>query len=391
MIMSRPSTRSIQLRCYAAQPVQVLPTVRTLPFTKSAVRQPTADGGQPSRRCPVVIDADLLRMAIDREQMRVDRSNKAFAVLTVKLPGGRSDQVVNEVAEIIAGVTRAGDLLGWLRPGETLGILLADTHELTPTQVATVENRIRAELVSRVKGCDPSAVFVRLDAHSSTRRAAPTAGTASRRSRVNDVLKRLLDLGGSAALLTALSPLLLLIAAAVKLTSKGPILFRQERVGQGMAPFTMLKFRTMRPDAGHAVHQAYVTQFIQGAANAAAAPGVFKLTNDSRITPIGELLRRTSLDELPQLWNVLRGEMSLVGPRPPIVYEVEQYKAWHRRRVLDVKPGLTGLWQVTGRSRTTFDEMVRLDLRYAQTCSLWTDVKILLATPRAVIAGKGAC
>jgi len=158
-----------------------------------------------------------------------------------------------------------------------------------------------------------------------------------------------------------------------------------------MAPFTMLKFRTMHPDAGHAVHQAYVTQFIQGSVNTAAAPGVFKLTNDSRITPIGQFLRKSSLDELPQLWNVLRGEMSLVGPRPPIKYEVEQYKAWHRRRVLDVKPGLTGLWQVTGRSRTTFDEMVRLDLQYARTPSVWTDVKILLATPRAVIAGKGAC
>ena len=107
--------------------------------------------------------------------------------------------------------------------------------------------------------------------------------------------------------------------------------------------------------------------------------------------PIGRILRRTSLDELPQLWNVLRGDMSLVGPRPPLAYEVEQYQSWHRRRVLEAKPGLTGLWQVTGRSRTTFDEMVRLDLRYAQSCSVWTDIKILLATPRAVISGKGAC
>jgi lipopolysaccharide/colanic/teichoic acid biosynthesis glycosyltransferase len=188
-----------------------------------------------------------------------------------------------------------------------------------------------------------------------------------------------------------LSPLLVLIAAAVKLTSTGPVLFRQERIGQGMKPFRMLKFRTMRPDAGHAVHQAYVTQFINGGQESAAAPGVFKLTNDSRITPIGEILRKTSLDELPQLWNVVVGEMSLVGPRPPIKYEVDQYKGWHLRRVLDAKPGLTGLWQVTGRSRTTFDEMVRLDLRYARTYSLWTDLKILLATPRAVIAGKGAC
>jgi len=111
----------------------------------------------------------------------------------------------------------------------------------------------------------------------------------------------------------------------------------------------------------------------------------------ARITPIGHFLRKTSLDELPQLWNVLTGDMSLVGPRPPLPYEVEQYKPWHCRRVVDAKPGITGLWQVTGRSRTTFDEMVRLDLRYARTRSLWTDIKILLQTPAAVIAGKGAC
>ena len=115
------------------------------------------------------------------------------------------------------------------------------------------------------------------------------------------------------------------------------------------------------------------------------------MTNDSRITPVGRFIRRTSLDELPQLWNVLVGDMSLVGPRPPLQYEVDQYQPWHRRRLMDVKPGITGLWQVAGRSRTTFDEMVRLDLRYARTCSPWTDVKILLATPAAVVTGKGAC
>jgi lipopolysaccharide/colanic/teichoic acid biosynthesis glycosyltransferase len=230
---------------------------------------------------------------------------------------------------------------------------------------------------------------VRLHVHTSARRAAGAA--RSQYARVHDVLKRALDIVGSVSLLTVLAPLLLFIAAAVKLTSRGPVLFRQERIGLGMKPFRMLKFRTMRPDSGHAVHQAYVTQFINGGQESSAAPGVFKLTNDTRITPIGHILRKTSLDELPQLWNVVVGEMSLVGPRPPIKYEVDQYKGWHLRRVLDAKPGLTGLWQVTGRSRTTFDEMVRLDLRYARTCSLWTDLKILLATPRAVIAGKGAC
>jgi lipopolysaccharide/colanic/teichoic acid biosynthesis glycosyltransferase len=159
----------------------------------------------------------------------------------------------------------------------------------------------------------------------------------------------------------------------------------------------MLKFRTMYTGAGHAVHQEYVTQFIKAGARAAAVNRgdgngqLFKMANDPRVTPIGRLLRKTSLDELPQFWNVLRGDMSLVGPRPPLFYEVEQYKPWHCRRVLEAKPGITGLWQVSGRSRTTFDEMVRLDLRYARTASLATDLKILLATPAAVIAGRGAC
>jgi len=149
----------------------------------------------------------------------------------------------------------------------------------------------------------------------------------------------------------------------------------------------------MFANADHALHRDYVSWFIQtsGQAQAGGHNGVFKLTHDPRITPIGRLLRKTSLDELPQFLNVLTGEMSLVGPRPPIPYELEQYKPWHCRRVLDAKPGITGLWQVSGRSRTTFDEMVRLDLRYARTRSLWTDIKILLATPRAVISGKGAC
>jgi lipopolysaccharide/colanic/teichoic acid biosynthesis glycosyltransferase len=154
----------------------------------------------------------------------------------------------------------------------------------------------------------------------------------------------------------------------------------------------MLKFRTMHVNSDHAIHHEFVSNFIKSKANGAdaGADTVFKLTADPRVTPIGSILRKTSIDELPQLLNVLRGDMSLVGPRPPLQYEVDQYERWHCRRVLEAKPGLTGLWQVSGRSRTTFDEMVRLDLRYARSRSLWTDLKILLATPAAVIAGKGA-
>jgi lipopolysaccharide/colanic/teichoic acid biosynthesis glycosyltransferase len=209
---------------------------------------------------------------------------------------------------------------------------------------------------------------------------------------IYDTTKRAIDILGSAALLLLLAPVLLITAALVKLKSPGPVFFRQERVGRMMKSFTMLKFRTMHVNADSKIHQEYVSSLIKAKAASHGTSGeqVFKLTADPRVTPIGRILRKTSIDELPQLINVLRGEMSLVGPRPPLHYEVEQYQRWHCRRVLEAKPGLTGLWQVAGRSRTTFDEMVRLDLRYARTRSLWTDIKILLATPGAVFAGKGA-
>jgi lipopolysaccharide/colanic/teichoic acid biosynthesis glycosyltransferase len=137
-------------------------------------------------------------------------------------------------------------------------------------------------------------------------------------------------------------------------------------------------------------HKEYITRYINQPTTAAIEPGIFKLTNDSRITAVGHFLRKTSLDELPQLINVLKGDMSLVGPRPPIQYECNLYHIWHRRRLLSAKPGITGLWQVMGRSRTTFDEMVRLDLKYLQEWSLLLDLKILLLTPKAVISGSGA-
>jgi lipopolysaccharide/colanic/teichoic acid biosynthesis glycosyltransferase len=212
------------------------------------------------------------------------------------------------------------------------------------------------------------------------------------RNLVHQAVKRLVDIVGSATLLAVLAPLFLVIAALVKAKSPGPVFFRQERVGRMMKPFRMLKFRTMHVNADHSLHRDFVSQFIKSNGEGhQAGTGVFKLVNDPRITPIGSVLRKSSLDELPQLWNVLRGEMSLVGPRPPLPYEVEQYKPWHTRRVIEAKPGITGLWQVGGRSRTTFDDMVRLDLQYVRARSFRADLKILLATPGAVFSGTGAC
>jgi exopolysaccharide biosynthesis polyprenyl glycosylphosphotransferase len=208
-------------------------------------------------------------------------------------------------------------------------------------------------------------------------------------------IKRIVDVIGSIIGILIYSPFFIVVPVCIKLTSRGPVLFRQERVGQYGKTFTFLKFRSMYVDNDENIHKKYVQDLIAGKVSGESAENgvvkkVFKITNDTRVTPLGNILRKLSLDELPQFYNVLRGDMSLVGPRPPIPYEIEKYDPWHRRRVLEVKPGITGLWQVTGRSSTTFDEMVRMDLHYATNWSLWFDVKILLKTTLIVVAGKGA-
>jgi lipopolysaccharide/colanic/teichoic acid biosynthesis glycosyltransferase len=193
--------------------------------------------------------------------------------------------------------------------------------------------------------------------------------------------------------LILLAPLFGLIALVIKLTSEGPVLYRQSRLGHYGKKFELLKFRSMRKDCDCRIHQEYVSKFIAGQVpgqNGNGSSPTFKIQGDPRVTSIGQFLRKTSLDEVPQFWNVLVGEMSLVGPRPPLDYEFKAYSLWHRRRVLEIKPGITGLWQVEGRSRTQFDEMVRLDLKYARAWSLWLDLKILARTPAAVVSGDGA-
>jgi exopolysaccharide biosynthesis polyprenyl glycosylphosphotransferase len=213
-------------------------------------------------------------------------------------------------------------------------------------------------------------------------------------SQLAQLVKRGFDLLVSGALLFTFFPLLLLISAAIKIFSPGPVLFKQVRAGQYAREFTMCKFRTMRLETDDSLHRDYAINFITGRRldfedKKRRRDQVFKMTRDPRITPIGALLRRTSLDELPQLLNVWRGEMSIVGPRPPIFYELNHYKEWHRKR-LRAKPGLTGLWQVSGRSTVPFDEMVLLDLYYIDHWSLKTDLEILFRTIPVVFSGEGA-
>jgi len=215
------------------------------------------------------------------------------------------------------------------------------------------------------------------------------------------VCKRCADLCLAALVLVLLFPLLLLIAILIKIDSSGPILFTHERVGarrlqvRGEAvwvigTFRMHKFRSMVQDADSAMHEAYIRDFVEGRVQPNEEQGgKFKLTNDPRVTRVGRVLRRTSLDELPQLFNVLKGEMSLVGPRPVPPYEVACYRPGDHKR-LAALPGITGLWQVNGRCQVSFEEMIQMDLEYIRNASLWLDLEILLLTIPAVICGRGA-
>ena len=208
----------------------------------------------------------------------------------------------------------------------------------------------------------------------------------------SEAVLRLLDIVVSGGLLIILSPLLAAIAIAIRLDSEGSPIFRQRRYGRGLREFTIVKFRTMRRDITPDPHRTYVLGVINGngsGGTAADDSSLKKLPNDQRITRVGGFLRRFSLDELPQLWNVLRGDMTLVGPRPPIPYEVDFYPPrWLDR--LSIKPGLTGLWQVSGRNELDYAEMVELDLEYVSRRSLWLNLTILARTASVVLTGRGA-
>jgi len=214
---------------------------------------------------------------------------------------------------------------------------------------------------------------------------SPLSNTARLAKRVSDLLVASLAL-------TILAPLWLLIALLIKIDSRGPVFYKQERVGMDGRVFLFYKFRTMRAGTDDASHREYQRRYIKGQPDSNlgdAERPAYKLRGDERVTRLGRILRRTSLDELPQLFNVLRGDMSVVGPRPPIPYEVESYELWHRKR-LDMKPGITGLWQVSGRNRLPFDEMVRMDLYYIENWSLLLDVKIILQTLPVMLRGDDA-
>jgi len=348
---------------------------------------------------PILPEEEFL-LLISQECRRAERSKQRFILALIDGTGVSSPNAPAIVAQVGA-ITRETDALGWFA-GATLGVLFTELGGTKPESARdTVVKKVENALMQTGHGEQlvVSAYILPRDLNTQSEieggftRIHYGESNSARSKELQLRIKRAVDVIGSVTLLILLFPFMVAIAIAVKCSSPGPILFRQTRVGQRGKPFTFLKFRTMMMENDSGLHENYVEAFIRGTAvrnTDEKGERVFKLTRDPRVTLVGKFLRRASLDELPQFWNVLRGEMSLVGPRPPIPYEVKHYDLWHQRRVLELKPGITGLWQVRGRSRTCFDDMVRLDLQYARTWSPWLDVKILLRTPMAVLGAGGA-
>jgi lipopolysaccharide/colanic/teichoic acid biosynthesis glycosyltransferase len=358
----------------------------------------------------VILKEDAFHSMLTIERRRAERSGKPFALMIIDSQAvhknGNAATFAKQLTAAVSGATRETDFVGWYEEGVVLAVIFTEVNlegknpigEVLHSKVVTslrdhLDHTVAASLLLTVhifpeswgKGLPHQAADIKL---------YPDLSQKASKKRLPMVVKRAIDIVGSGLLLIVLAPVFGMIALAIKLTSKGPVLFKQDRLGQFGSGFKILKFRTMYTNNDPKTHRDFVQQFIAGKAEkeneGETEATVYKLTNDPRVTPIGRFLRKTSLDEFPQFWNVLCGDMSLVGPRPPLPYEFEIYDYWHRRRVLEVKPGVTGLWQVSGRSRTCFDDMVRLDLQYSQSWSLWLDFKILLATPRAVLTGDGA-
>jgi exopolysaccharide biosynthesis polyprenyl glycosylphosphotransferase len=363
-----------------------------------------------NRRRHEVLAEDVFRRIFCWERKRAERSGRCFLLMLVNvksiLQTNQRERALSQMVLALSSSTRETDLAGWYRDGAILGVIFTEIRDGNWKALASLTRaEVIASLRSKLSPGQMDQIHIsfhffpeNLDKSSLDRMANaelyPDLVERDQARRFSRFAKRSMDIVGSLVALILCCPLFVLISVAIKLTSKGPILFKQERVGRYGSRFTFLKFRSMKCGNDTSIHREYVKRFIAGEADPArvshAQNVVYKIQDDPRVTWIGKFLRKSSLDELPQLINVLRGEMSLVGPRPPIPYELEGYQIWHRRRVLESKPGITGLWQVNGRSKLKFDDMVRLDLHYAKTWSLWLDIKILLQTPRAVLLGAGA-
>ena len=331
------------------------------------------------------------------EKRRTDRFKVPLSMMLYQIDAeqrGKPGQF-GALVDLLRQSKRETDVIGYLGDG-LVGVLLVHTNADGMQSYARKVQALAGDLVfSSTSGTYPDQVFEKII---EVDRIEPDTlpyflEYDTEHGSLQRILKRCMDIVGAVVLLLLAAPIMLVAAIAVKTTSPGPIIYTQMRLGRKGVPFAFYKFRSMTVSADENVHREYVTRLIEGK-NDEANQGdsdkpVYKLQGDSRITRVGSFLRKTSIDELPQLFNVLKGDLSLVGPRPPIGYEAELYQPWHLRRILEGRPGITGLWQVEGRNRVTFDEMVRMDLRYTRTWTLWMDIKILMKTVGAVLRFDG--
>ena len=350
--------------------------------------------------------AEYFHMALYQERKRRERSRRSMYLMLIdvmRIPETEQGAVVRTISLRLASLTRETDIKGWYSEGQVIGVIFTEVNSFDKEAIL---NKVKKEFENslppdQMKIIDFSIHEFPREQESdqcdlpTSKVLYPDVKKKYGAKRGPFLVKRVLDIVGSLAGLILFSPLFVMIPVLIKATSRGPVLFRQQRVGLYGKKFMFLKFRTMYVGNDPRVHEEYIKKLIAGKIDTESGDGtsqkpVYKITNDKRVTFIGELLRKTSLDELPQFINVLLGDMSLVGPRPPIPYEVQNYDIWHRCRVVEVKPGITGLWQVMGRSTTSFDEMVRLDIKYSRDWSVWLDLKILVMTPWVVLKGKGA-
>lgn len=332
------------------------------------------------------------------EKRRAERTKLPLSLAIFSFNGsenGDLDSISRNFLKYLTKVTRETDIKGYLNEGE-VALLLPDTDENGLKQcVEKIINGNGDVPWSISMGTYPDYIFHKLLSEEDNPDFFPLdLDKEINRPWFQFLLKKIMDIIGSLIAIIIFSPLMIILSILIKITSPGPVIFKQMRLGHRGRRFPFYKFRSMYHNIDDRIHREYVAKLIQGDLEkinqGKKGDKFFKLKDDPRVTPLGKFIRQTSLDELPQFFNVLKGEMSLVGPRPPLPYEVEKYKSWHLRRILEMKPGITGFWQVSGRSRTTFDEMVRLDLRYVQNWSLWLDIKILFQTFREIIFPKGA-
>jgi lipopolysaccharide/colanic/teichoic acid biosynthesis glycosyltransferase len=373
------------------------------------LKKATPDSGDDNSSCDHIFDSKLgfytqnyfLELLV-LERKRTERSQKPIILMVIDIQKARGNfhenEFIKKMKRLLALSTRDIDIKGWYETNRLVGIIYT---EINSSGADPMVNKLQKNIVELfgpgiAETVEMSWEIFPQDGNRSEGNRLmdpkfyPSPFNTTATQRVSLAFKRGIDILGSIALILLFSPFFLIIPICIKLGSPGPVFFRQKRVGQGGKLFTFLKFRSMYVNNDNTIHQEFVKNLIHSKQSPPTdgPKAVYKIQNDPRITPIGRLLRKTSLDELPQFFNTLMGDMSLVGPRPAIPYEVKEYNIWHRRRALEVKPGITGFWQVNGRSSTTFDTMARMDIQYIKRWSVLWDIKLIAQTPFSLFKGS---